>query len=272
MSSHSWLSDARPGALAVAQKWSGLVLAILGLVAMTLVGLLAMRSPFAGWLLLHALAPERMLPLIGLGVACGLVVKRAFTATLLLFALGIALGFAAQNWLLATIYALARGPTHLFLTEPISCLAIGLALVPGAQLLSWLLPAAAFVVGAMLALAIFLTDPSLHDPVFIWTPLLAAFWLVAALALTLQVLQRRWFMVFGRILGSWLIAIGLLYGGEELAHNFNPPPPPSDTSQESTRGRELSRGIQNRPAPEQPAPSAGGVKGAKQPWITINPN
>ena len=272
MSSHSWPSEARGGALTVAQKWSGPTLAALGLIAMAVVGLLALHLPFADWLLLHALTPERMLPLLGLGVACGLVGKRAFIATLLLFALGIAVGFAAENWLLSTIYVLARGPTHLFLTEPISCFAIGLALVPGARLLPWLLPAAAFVVGAMLALAVFLTDPSLHDPLFVWTPLLAAFWTVFALALTLQAFQRPWFTIFGRILGSWLIAISLLYGGEELAHNFKPPPPPSDTSHETTRSREPEQPRNNPPTSKQPASSSGAVEGVKQPWTTINPN
>jgi hypothetical protein len=254
------------------RKWSGPVLAALGLAAIALVGLRATREPFAGWLLLHTLAPERMLPLIGLGMACGLVGSLAFGATLLLFGLGIAVGFAAENWLLATIYFLARGPTHLFLTEPISCLAIGLALVPGARWLPRLLPAAAFVAGVTLALAIFLADPSSRDPLFIWTPLLAAFWLVGALALTLQSLRQRWLPIFGRILGSWLVAIGLLYGGTSLALNFNPPPPPTDTSQESTRGRELGQSQNVPPAPRRPAPVAGGVKGAPQPWTSINPN
>jgi hypothetical protein len=272
LSSHSWPFEARPGILTAAQKWSGPALAALGLLAMAADAVLATRNPFAGWFLLHALAPERILPLIGLGVAGGLVDKSVFAATLLLFSLGIASGFAAENWLLATIYALARGPTHLFLTEPISCLAIGLALVPGMRFLTWLLPVAAYVAGAMLALAIFLTAPSLHDPIFVWVPLLAAVWLVAALALTLRAFRRRWFAIFGRILGSWLVAIGLLYGGVSLALNFNPSPPPTDTSQESTRGRELGQSQNNPPAPEQPAPFADGVNGSKQPWTTINPN
>jgi hypothetical protein len=233
---------------------------------MAAIALLALREPFAGWLLLHTLAPERMLPLIGLGIACGLVGRRVFAATLALFGLGVAFGFAAQGFLLASIYALARGPTHLFMTEPIAAIAIGLALIPGTRWLPWLLPAAAPVVGAMLALAIFLADPRMHEPAFVWTPLFAAVWVVAALALTLQAFPARWQTIFARILGSWLVAIGLLFGGTSLELNFKPPPPPTDTSKESTRGAE-----QGALPPPQPAP-APAANAPKQPWTSIQQN
>jgi hypothetical protein len=270
LSSRSWHSELRGPRLAAAQKWSGPALAGLGLAGMATIGLLATRSPFAGWLLLHTLAPERMLPLIGLGIAGGLVGTRAFAASLALFCLGIVAGFAAENWLLATIYDLAGGPTHLFMTEPISCIAIGLALIPGARLLPRLLPIAAFVVGVMLALAVFLADPCVQDPVFIWTPLLAALWVVAALTLTLNAFRRRWFMIVGRIFGSWLVTIGLLFGGTSLELNFKPPPPPKNTMQESTRGAELLQGKQIPPAPQPTAPSPGATHGPP-PWTTIQP-
>jgi hypothetical protein len=238
---------------------------------------LAMKFPFAGWILLNVLAPERVLPLIGLGIACGLVNARIFGATLVLFILGIAAGTMEQEHLLFAIYNLLEGPTHLFLTGPASALAVGLALVPGALLLPWLLPVAAVVVGIALALAIMLTDPSLHDPVFTWTPLLVAFWIVLAVALTLRAFPQKWFLIFARILGSWLIAIGLLYGGAELKRVLKPPPPPADTSQESTRGAEmqhsapvtpppeLNREVPGMPQPERPGFVPGGIERPPQP-------
>jgi hypothetical protein len=148
---------------------------------------------------------------------------------------------------------------------PISCLAIGIALVPGARLLPWLLPISSIIAGAMLSLAIFLNDPSLHEPAFILMPVLAAFWTVAAVALTVRAFLRSWFAIFGRILGSWLVAIGLLYGGASLLPVLEPPPPMTDTSRESTRGAEVNRTIPGRPEPEQPAFSPGGFEKPPQP-------
>jgi hypothetical protein len=255
----------RARVFATVQQWSGPALAALGLVAIAVIALRARQSPFAGWILTAVLAPERVLPLIGLGAACGLVSARIFGAALQLFVFGIAVGNVYQNSLLWVLYNVPNGPTHLFLTGPISCLTIGLALVPGARLLPWLLPVGAIIVGAMLSLAIMLTDPSLHDPAFTWTPLLAAFWIVAAVGLTLHAFWRGWFGIFGRILGSWLVAIGLLYGGASLLPILKPPPPPVDTSRESTRGAELNRTIPGRPQPEQPAFSPRAFERPPQP-------
>jgi hypothetical protein len=260
-------SDARARVLAAGLRWCGPALFAFGLIGIAAMALMARVSPFAGWFLLHALAPERLLPLIGLGTACGLVGAPIFAVTLALFVLGIAGGLAMQGWLISTIYTIAEGPTYLFLTGPISCLAIGLALVPGARLLPWLLPLAAFIAGTMLALAVFLTDPSLHDPLYVLTPTLAAIWITGAVALTLQVFRRGWFAIFGRILGSWLVAVGLLYGGASLLPILKPPPPLTDTSQESTRGAELKQSNRHplgseplRPAQPQPDSFSGGIK------------
>jgi len=237
----------------------------LGLLAVAAIALLARESPFARWILSDVVSPERLLAQIGLGAACGLVSARISGAALLLFGLGIIAGSVGQDWLLWVLYNVPEGPTHLFLTGPIAYLAIGLALVPGERLLPWLLPTAAVVAGAMLSLAIMLTDPSLHDPAFTWTPVLAAFWIVAAVSLTLQALRRGWFPILGRILGSWLVAIGLLYGGASLLPILRPPPPPTDTSQESTRGAEMDRTIPALPVPQQPGFVPGNIEQPQQP-------
>ena len=277
MSQRSSPPDARAGVLAATQKWSGPALLALGLLAIAAIALLARESLFARWILNDVFAPERVLPLIGLGAAGGLVGAPAAGAMLVLFGLGIAAGSVGQDWLLWVLYNVPEGPTHLFLAGPISYLVIGLALVPGMRLLPWLLPIAAIVAGAMLSLAIMLTDPSLHDPAFTWTPVLAAFWIVAAMSLTLHAFRRGWFAIFGRILGSWLIAIGLLYGGAALAPIVKPAPPPTNTMQESTRGAEMNRTIPGLPTPdpdrvvpglpgpEQPETFPGGVERPPQP-------
>jgi hypothetical protein len=115
--------------------------------------------------------------------------------------------------------------THLFLTVPIGYLATGAALVASARWREWLAPICAAIFGAMLGLTTRLTDPSLHEPAFTWVPLLTACWIVAAVALTLRAFRRGWLSTVGRIFGSWLLAIGLLYGGVSLAPPKAGPPP-----------------------------------------------
>lgn len=197
----------------------------LGLIAVAAAALVANENPLARWTLTETLAPARVLPLIGLGAAFALIGARATIIAVLLFALGIAGGLVAQDRLLAILDLVPRAATHLFFTGPISYLAAGAALVAGARWREGLTPAAALIVGAMLALTIKLTDPSLHEPAYTWTPVLIAFWIVAAVTLTLRAFRRGWFAIFGRILGSWLLAIGLLYGGASLVPPKRQPSP-----------------------------------------------
>jgi hypothetical protein len=240
-----------------ALRWGGP--ALIALFALGTVALLpaANASPLARWILSDVLAPERMLPLVGLGVAFGLLGVRPLLAALLLCAFGVAAGLLAENQLLQLLDRVPQAATHLFFAGPIAFLAIGAALATGARMWSWLAPLAALIVGAMLALVVRMTDPSLHDPLYTWMPLLIAAWIVAALALTLRAFRRRWFAIFARILGSWLLAIGLLYGGASLLlQRVAPlPPPPAPSAPEPGFDRSAIPGL---PAPEQPFPGAGG--------------
>ena len=183
-------------------------------------------SAIGWWILTDALAPERVLPLVGLGTALGLVELRFDVTALAGFALGIAAGFLAQDQLQSLLARLPQASSHLYLSGPIACVAMGLALLPGRRLGRWLAPLAALITGAMLATAITLTDPTLHDPTVRIIGVGTAVWIIAAVALTLRAFRQRWFDIAGRILGSWLIAIGLLYGSASLMPNRKPPPTP----------------------------------------------
>jgi len=210
-----------PNALA----WCGPALAALGLIAIAVAALMpgVRDTPLARWILSETLAPANVLPLIALGAAFGLIGLRALLAALALFALGIGVGVLAEDRLLQLLYPIPGAATHLFLTGPISYLAAGLALVVSAHWRTYVAPPAAFVFGAMAGLAVKLTDPSLHAPAYTWTPVLIAVWTVLAVALTLRGFWRDWFLIFGRILGSWMLAIGLLYGGAALIPKKPPP-------------------------------------------------
>lgn len=198
----------------------------IGLIGLTVIALepTDTRSLLASWILTSALAPEHALPLIGLAVALGLVGSRVFVGSLLLFGIGIAGGFFAQTWLLSLLAAIPQASSHGFMISPISYVVVGLVLLPGVRLGSWLLPAAAVMVGATLALVITLTDPSLQDTTIRWAGVLVGLWIVVAVSLTVRAFRRNWFNIFGRVFGSWLIAIGCLYGGASLVPKHGPLP------------------------------------------------
>jgi len=206
-------------------------LAALGLLAIAAAALLPglKESPLARWILADTLSPARILPLIGLGFALALLDAHAVIASVLLFALGIAAALLAPDRLLALLDLNPKAATHLFFVGPISFLAIGAALVGSDRWRTGLTPPAALIVAAMASLMIKLSDPSLHEPAYTWTPLLVTIWIVAAVALMLHAFRRPWFSIFARILGSWLLAIGLLYGGASLTPpkpGLTPPPMP----------------------------------------------
>ena len=199
-------------------RWIGPVVAIVGVAAVSAAHLhaVANQSMLARGGLAVVLSYERALPLFGLGCVLGLM--RPWQAALgaALAILGLWLGFASRDWLIA---ALVSGPAtagRLGLPGPISCLAAGLVLAVPERLRSWLLPPAAIVIGALLAIAIKLVDPSFHDANFLKGAILASVWLVAAVGLTAQLCDRPWLRIAIRIVGSWLIAIGLMLGAAIL--------------------------------------------------------
>jgi hypothetical protein len=208
-----------------AARWCGLALAGLGLLAIAVVASISRTNLLASWILSETLAPARVLPLLALGAAFALVGTRAFLVAPVLFALGVAGGLFAQDRLLGMLDTVPRAATHMFLTGPISYLAAGIALVASARWRNWLTPPAAAVFGAMLELTIRLTDPSLHQPVFTWLPLLIAVWIMLTVTLCLHGFWRGWFAIFGRIFGSWMLAIGLLYGGVSVIPKSPRAPP-----------------------------------------------
>lgn len=225
MSQHSPPPEPAFDALAAAMKWGAPALTALGLLAAAAIALTpaAGRSTLMWWILSSALAPERVLPLAGLGVALALVDRRYSLGALALFGGGIAIGFFSKDWLLSALEAIPRATSHHFLTGPISSVTVGVALVlPVARVRSWLLLITAAIAGSMLAIAIEVSDPSLHDVAIPLAGVAIGFWIVVAITLTVRAFWRSWFPIPARILGSWLVAIGLLYGGASLIPKQKP--------------------------------------------------
>jgi hypothetical protein len=250
----------------VAQSWSGPAFAVLGAAVMGAIVLLpaATESPLAWWITSSALTPQRLLPLLGLGVALALVPLAAFVPGLALFCAGITVGFAGYQQLLDALLRLPYSAQHQFLTGPIAAIAVGLTLIAGKRLRPWVLPPAALIAGIMTAVAIVATDPSLNSSTIRYAGVLIAAWIIGAISLTLRSFQRGWFMIAGPILGSWLVAIGLLYGGSAMlpkrtASSLSMPPPSIMPPMEPLPG---SRGSGIRPAPDgfdDPLRQRGGI-------------
>lgn len=210
-----------------ARQWSGPILAVLGAIV---IGTIVLRpaaagSPLAWWIWHSALTLERVLPLIGLGIAFGLADARTYAAGALLFGLGIAAGFVFYKPILDPLLTIPNVAERNFLTGPIASIVSGLALMGGQRLRPWLLVPAAGAAGIVLALAIVVTDPSLNDSTNRIAGALIGVWIVGAVSLSLRAFRRGWFDIAGRIAGSWLIAIGLLYGGAALLPKPTPPAP-----------------------------------------------
>ena len=128
--------------------------------------------------------------------------------------------------------------------------AVGLALGAGRKAAAWILPAASVIAGAMLVFAIRVTDPSLHNLRLSDRGHFDRVLDRRCVALTVHAFRRDWFAIPGRIIGSWLIAIGLLYGGTSLIPKRSLPAPPiAATPQAPLPGFE--RDVPGMPAPEQ---------------------
>jgi hypothetical protein len=191
-------------------------LALVGAVALAIVLLRGASSPLAWWIANSALRPERILPLVGLGVALGLVRPLPCAAGVVAIIAGIGLGFAFYEPLLAPLWALPKPAESNFLTGPATALATGVALIAPRRMRGSILPPCALLAGMAAALAIVVTDPSIRDPSNRIAGVVIALWLIAAVALNVRDFRQPWFDIAGRILGSWLIAIALLYGGAAL--------------------------------------------------------
>jgi len=141
------------------------------------------------------------------------------------------IGFIAYDRLLSALEEIPQATSHHFLIGPISSVTIGLALVlPGVRLRSWLLLLAAAVAGSLWAVAIKVTDPDVNDIAIPVAGVVVGIWIVVAVLLTVRAFRRGWFSIPARIFGSWLVAIGVLYGAASLVPRQKIPFPPPAAS------------------------------------------
>lgn len=159
---------------------------------------------------------DLVLPLVGLGVALTSLTRRQTIACAIVLMYGVFIGVVGEHRLLATAALppeLARPFTYL---GPLCCLAAGLALAPAGRLRRWLAPAATGLSGAALGFLAALHDPTVGDPRFAGGAAATGLWLVATPPAVLRWFDGPWLTIGGRILASWLVAIGLLLGASKL--------------------------------------------------------
>ncbi|ALN71808.1 hypothetical protein [Aureimonas sp. AU20] len=225
-------------------RWAGPALLLLG---GGVVAWLTLRNSAGGdmlerWVLVGALGFERVLPLAGLGVALALVPALGLALSLAAFAVGAAAGWEGHRLFIALMAPVPHAAEHLFLAGPVAAVASGLALLAPSRLRPALALPVAALLGFLHMAAMRLTDPTLYDPRVGPIGALAGAWVLLAVTLTVRAFRPRWAPIGARILGSWLLAIGLLYGAASTVpprRAVAPPPPPAPS-----------------PAPALPGPSA----------------
>lgn len=175
----------------------------------------AERFPFEDGLQAAAFAYERMLALLGLGLALARQMAVARWSGVIALAVGIAGGIAGEGDLANSAWV----ADHLFvlaLPGPLACAIAGLALALPPILQTWLLPVFAAPLGFLVGIAIGLAAPAGSVLAFSAGGALGALWIAVTPALLFQWVQGPWARIFIRILGSWLIAVGVLLGAVRL--------------------------------------------------------
>ncbi|MCQ8782918.1 hypothetical protein [Mangrovibrevibacter kandeliae] len=174
-----------------------------------------LSTPF-WWLRHSAVQPSFLLPLIGCGLASRRLRALPLLAAACLFAAGLTAGlFGGTAW--DRVFAgIPAAFEQRFYSAPIATIAIGAALVAPGRIRPLVLPPASFCVGAAIGLCVMLTNPTLGIRLVPITGILFSLWLIAGVTLSVRGMDARWPDVAIRIFGSWMIAIGVLYGGASL--------------------------------------------------------
>jgi len=167
------------------------------------------------------------LPLVGAGlILARLDVKPAMVSyALFVVALtsSVMAGGPFAQWLTTTPGAVER----FVLVGPAGSVLVGVALLLPDAFRRWLAPLATILTGAAFGIAIRLFDPTVGDRRYALTLALVALWLVTVPFLIGHRHRRQWFAIATRIVGSWLIAIGILLAALLVLPRNNPGEPPS---------------------------------------------
>lgn len=161
-------------------------------------------------------AYDLVLPLVGLGVALATVTRWQAILFAVILVGSVPLGILAEHRLLSAAGLPPNLARHFTYLGPLCCVVAGLTLASAGSLRRWLMPAATALCGAALGFLVALHDPAVGDPRFAYGAAAAGLWLIAAPPAILRRFEGPWLKIGGRILASWLVAIGLLLGGSKF--------------------------------------------------------
>jgi len=159
---------------------------------------------------------DLVLPLVGIGVALATTTRWQAILFAIIFVAGIPVGILSEHRLLAATGLPPSAAKYFIYLGPLCCVIAGITLAPAHRLRLWVMPATTALCGAALGFLAALHDPTLGDPRFAGGAAAAGLWLIAAPPAFLRLFDRAWLRIGGRILASWLVAIGLLLGGSKF--------------------------------------------------------
>jgi len=158
---------------------------------------------------------DQALPLFGIGFAFGLAPMRLAILTILFFVAGLALGLSLEDRLL-DFFTDSGWLSALSLLGPLSCVIVGIALISSGSLRAWILAPAAVAFGTAFGFAVGLNDTSIDDWGYATGATITGLWLASLSMMLARRFEGAWIQIAARILGSWLMAIGVMLGGVQL--------------------------------------------------------
>jgi hypothetical protein len=173
-----------------------------------------------GWGMMLSLY-EQILPLAGMGFALAQLSMRWRVINLVLLLAGIGAGLYAGEPLVSATIVHYQQFNFVVPMGAICCALTGLCLVSQNRIRLFLLPLTALISGLGFATAITIISA---DPAETASAVMAVLWVAVSALLLWRLFEQRWFFIAGRILGAWLIAIGIMLGAAEIK-----PRPPEPT-------------------------------------------
>jgi hypothetical protein len=220
-----------------AARWLGPAFALGGVVAFAVLWLERANYPgIIAYGVLHTITSyERVLPLLAIGIAFAQNRWRYASAGILLLIVGAVVGWSSKDQILTPLLTrpdAVKYLGYLRLLGPVSCILAGLVLAAPETVCRFLIPPISLLFGAMLGFSLALEDPSLGQRLYILGIGATLLWVILVPSFALQQVPRAWLRTGGRIMASWLFAIGIMLGALKLvpAPRVATPVPPAPAS------------------------------------------